>query len=56
MFGLYNINLSSNLTYKERLDIYRSVGFEELALYLDCEYQTNNEKYLDIINYAKIKV
>lgn len=53
MFGIYDINLSSNLTYKERLDIYKLSGFNELAIYLDCEYQTNNEKYLDIINYAK---
>ncbi len=53
MFGIYDINSNSSLTYKERLDIYREVGFEELAIYLDCEYQTNNEKYLDIINYAK---
>ena len=53
MFGIYDINLSSNLTYKERLDIYSKCGFKEIAIYLDCEYQTNEEKYLDIINYAR---
>ncbi len=53
MFGIYDINTSSNLTYKERLDIYNKVGFKEIALYLDCGYQSNDEKYLDIINYAK---
>ena len=53
MFGIYDINSSSTLTYKERLDIYSKCGFNEIALYLDCSYQSNNEKYLDIINYAK---
>lgn len=51
--GIYDINTSSNLNYKERLDIYKEAGFKEIGLYLDDNYMSNNEKYSDIIEYAK---
>jgi len=51
--GIYDINTSSNLTYKERLDIYKSVGFKEIGIYLDNNYMENGENYDDIIKYAK---
>ena len=53
MIGIYDINTSSNLNYKERLNIYKKCGFQEIALYLDSNYQYNNENYIEIINYAK---
>lgn len=50
--GIYDINTGNSLNYKERLDIYKKVGFTELAIYLDNNYMENNENYVDIINYA----
>lgn len=51
--GIYDINDSSNLNYKDRLDIYKECGFTSIGVYLDDNYMTNNEKYIDIINYAR---
>ena len=51
--GIYDINNSSNLGYKERLDIYKKCGFTSVGIYLDDNYMTNNEKYIDIIKYAR---
>lgn len=51
--GIYDLSGCSNLGYKERIDIYKQVGFNEIALYLDDKYMQNNEHYVDIINYAK---
>ena len=51
-FGIYDINESSDLTYKERLTIYKEVGFNEIGIYLDNNYMKNNENYEEIINYA----
>ena len=53
MFGIYDLNTCSSLNYKERLEIYKKCGFKEIALYIDSSYQTNNENYIEIINYAK---
>ncbi len=53
MLGIYDINLSSELSYKQRLDIYKNCGFEEIAIYLDQEYQRKGENYIDIIAYAR---
>lgn len=50
--GIYDVNTSNSLTYKERLDIYKNVGFNEVAIYLDDNYMENNENYADIILYA----
>lgn len=50
--GIYDIDRSSNLTYKERLDIYKECGFNELAIYLDNNYLNESENYDDIIKYA----
>ena len=51
--GIYDLNMCSNLTYKERLMVYKNEGFEKLGLYIDDAYMSNGEKYEDIINYAK---
>jgi len=53
IFGIYDINLATNLNFKKRLDIYKQNGFLEVALYLDNKYLDKGENYLDIINYAK---
>lgn len=53
MFGIYDINKNSNLTYKERINVYKQVGFQEMALYLDEKYNRDEEDYLDIIKYAR---
>ena len=52
MFGIYDINNCNKLTYKERLDIYKEAGFDEIALYLDERYQRDDESYIEIIGYA----
>lgn len=52
MIGIYDLDKCSNLDYKTRLDIYKQVGFNEIALYIDENYINQNEKYEDIINYA----
>ena len=51
-FGIYDINDSPHLSYKERLDIYKDVGFKEIGIYLDNNYMKNDENYRDIIKYA----
>lgn len=51
--GIYDINDCSNLNYKERLEIYKQVGFTSVGVYLDSKYMFNNENYEDIINYAR---
>ena len=53
MIGIYDIDKVCDLSYKERLDIYKKVGFQEVALYLDNNYLNENESYADIISYAK---
>lgn len=53
MIGIYDIDKASNLNYKKRLDIYKNVGFTEVALYIDNTYLNDDENYIDIINYAK---
>lgn len=52
MFGIYDIDKATTLTYQERLDIYKNIGFNELALYLDNSYLKENETYEQIIKYA----
>ena len=52
MFGIYDIDKATTLTYQERLDIYKDIGFNELALYLDNSYLKENETYEQIIKYA----
>lgn len=51
--GIYDLNRSSKLDYKTRLDIYKKNGFKEIGIYLDNKYMYNNENYLNIIKYAK---
>lgn len=51
--GIYDLNECSSLGYKERLDIYKSVGFTGVGTYIDDNYMANNESYVDIIEYAK---
>ena len=53
MFGIYDIDKATTLNYKERLDIYKNIGFNEVALYLDNNYLKETETYDQIINYAK---
>ena len=53
MFGIYDIDKATTLNYKERLDIYKNIGFNEVALYLDNNYLKKTETYDQIINYAK---
>lgn len=52
-FGIYDINVSNGLNYKERLDIYKKSGFKSVGLYIDEKYMENGENYEDIISYAK---
>lgn len=51
--GIYDINNVSSLNYKERLSIYKEIGFKEVACYLDEKYMENDENYFEIIKYAK---
>lgn len=51
--GIYDLNECSNLDYKKRLLIYKKCGFTSVGLYLDNNYMSNGENYLDIISYAK---
>ena len=53
MIGIYDLNTCSGLDYQERLNTYKKVGFQELALYLDQDYQRDDENYIDIIKYAR---
>ena len=52
-FGIYDINVSTPLKFKERLNVYKKVGFSSIGLYIDENYMENNESYEDIITYAK---
>ena len=52
MFGLYDIDNATTLNYKERFDIYKSIGFKEVAIYLDNAYLKEPESYEQLINYA----
>lgn len=51
--GIYDLNECSYLNYKERLEIYKKVGFTSVGLYLDNNYMSNEEDYEDIIEYAR---
>lgn len=51
--GIYDLNECSSLGYKERLDIYKSVGFTSVGTYIDSNYMASNESYVDIVKYAK---
>ena len=51
--GIYDLNECSSLNYKERLDIYKSVGFTSVGTYIDDNYMSNNESYVEIVKYAK---
>ncbi len=51
MIGIYDIN--DMLDFKTRIEIYKKVGFKELALYLDQDYMKEGENYLDIISFAR---
>ena len=51
--GIYDLNESSLLDYKERINIYKEVGFTSVGVYLDDNYMANDENYLDIIEYAR---
>lgn len=51
--GIYDIDKSSSLDYKERLSIYKEVGFKEIALYFDKNYMNESEDYITILNYAR---
>ena len=51
--GIYDLNECSYLNYKERLEIYKRVGFTSVGLYLDNNYMSNREEYEDIIEYAR---
>lgn len=51
--GIYDLNECSLLDYKDRLDIYKKIGFSSVGLYLDEKYMSNGENYLDIIRYAR---
>lgn len=53
MVGIYDLNECSDLGYKDRLDIYKEVGFLEVALYLDSNYNRADEDYREIIKYAR---
>ena len=53
MVGIFDIDKASNLSYQQRLDIYKKIGFKEIALFVDNSYLNDGETYFDIINYAK---
>ena len=53
MFGIYDLDVCTDLSFEKRLDIYKKCGFSEVAIYLDKNYNKENENYEDIINYAK---
>lgn len=53
MIGIYDINSFPEIPFKQRLEIYKSAGFGEIALYIDKNYNAPNENYVDIINYAR---
>ena len=52
MFGIYDIDKATSLSFKERFDIYKSVGFDEVSFYLDKNYLNENENYDNFITYA----
>lgn len=51
--GIYDLNECSTLDYKKRIEIYKSCGFTSVGVYIDENYMSNGESYIDIINYAK---
>lgn len=51
--GIYDLNECSNLNYKQRLNIYKDIGFNNIALYIDEKYMSNNETFQEIILYSK---
>ncbi len=51
--GIYDILYCSNLSYTQRINIYKKCGFKEFALYLDNSYMQEGEQYIDVLNYAK---
>lgn len=53
MIGIYDLNECSDLGYKDRLETYKKVGFNEVALYLDKGYNREGEDYVEIIKYAR---
>lgn len=53
MFGIYDVDKATTLNYKERLNIYKNIGFNEVAIYLDSSYLKESETYEQIISYAK---
>lgn len=50
-FGIYDLN--EYLDFKTRLEIYKHVGFDDVALYIDNGYMKAGEDYHDIIAYAR---
>lgn len=50
--GIYDVD-ATDLTIKERLTIYKQVGFSHVGFYFDDNYLKDGEKYLDIIEFAK---
>lgn len=52
MIGIYDIDKACPTCYKERLNIYKDCGFNEIALYIDNSYLNEDETYTQIINYA----
>lgn len=52
MFGIYDINTNTTLGYKQRFDIYKKVGFEGVAFFIDDSYYDKNENFLQLIEYA----
>ena len=53
MIGIYDLNICTELSFLERLKIYKECGFLDVALYLDNAYDKKDENYLDIIRSAK---
>lgn len=51
--GIYDLNECSSLNYERRLQIYKQYGFTSVGLYLDDNYMSNNESYVDIIKCAR---
>ena len=46
-FGIYDINVSNGLNYKERLDIYKKSGFKSVGLYIDENGYICSSLYID---------
>ena len=50
--GIYDID-STDLSIKERFEIYKEVGFNYVGFYFDNDYLKEGETYLDLINASK---